>query len=227
MRIISIIPAYNEEKFIKKVVECCGKHSDVVVVDDGSNDQTSAMAESAGAVVLKHSKNLGKGAAIKTGLKYLLKNSYDAVILIDGDGQHDPSYIPQFVSILDDAKIVMGSRFKEKFPENMPIQRKLSNKITTRIIRYVTGYQITDSQSGYRLISSDIINLFVDIKYNDYVFESEMLYKASKMGIKIKEISIPCDYGTEKSYVTLKNALNYVIFIIIHLLMKLKGRIYH
>jgi len=224
MKIITIIPAYNESKFIKKVVKCSKKYSDVVVVDDGSDDNTGSVAENAGAVVLKHPKNLGKGAAIKTGLKFILESSYDIIVFIDGDGQHDPSYIPQFTSAMDDAQIVIGSRFKGKFPDNMPFQRKLANKLTTRIIRYVTGYEITDSQSGFRSISSDILNLFIDIKYDDYVFESEMLYKASKNNIKIKEIKIACDYGTEKSYVTLKNALNYVIFIIIHLLMKFKGR---
>lgn len=225
MKIITIIPAYNESKFIKNVVKCSKKYSDVVVVDDGSDDNTGSVAENAGAVVLKHPKNLGKGAAIKTGLKFVSKE-YDVVVLIDGDGQHDPSYIPHFIAAMKDVQIVIGSRFKEKFPDNMPFQRKLANKLTTRIIRYVTGYEITDSQSGFRSISADILNFFIDIKYDDYVFESEMLYTASKNNIKIKEIKIACDYGTEKSYVTLRNALNYVIFIITHLLMNFKGRFY-
>jgi len=187
MKIITIIPAYNESKFIKKVVKCSKKYSDVVVVDDGSDDNTGSVAENAGAVVLKHPKNLGKGAAIKTGLKFVSKE-YDVVVLIDGDGQHDPSYIPHFIAAMKDVQIVIGSRFKEKFPDNMPFQRKLANKLTTRIIRYVTGYEITDSQSGFRSISADILNFFIDIKYDDYVFESEMLYTASKNNIKIKNM---------------------------------------
>ena len=91
MKFLSIIPAYNEENTIKRVVEGVGNYSDVVVVDDGSIDETSSLAKEAGAIVIKHFRNKGKGAAIKTGVDYALENGYDILLLLDGDGQHDPA----------------------------------------------------------------------------------------------------------------------------------------
>jgi len=219
MKCITLIPAYNEEKAIERVVQCTRKYSDVIVVDDGSTDNTYHLANGAGAKVIKHERNRGKGAAIKSGLRKALKNDYDILILLDGDGQHDPDCIPLFLSSIEDNELVIGSRFKNGSPPNMPVQRKLSNKITTNIIKYATGYNLTDSQSGFRVISCDAAGLFLDIGYDDYVYESEMIYKASKNNIKIDETSIPCTYGDETSHVTKVHALKYVLFI-----MKLLGR---
>lgn len=214
MKIITIIPAYNEERAIKNVVKGALKYSDVLVIDDGSDDHTSEKAINAGARVIRHDKNMGKGAAIKSGLKNILKSGYNIIILIDGDGQHNPDYIPLLASYINGFEIVLGSRFRKGNPENMPIQRRASNKITTRLIRYVTGYELTDSQSGFRALSKDVSTLFLDIKYDDYVYESEMLYTASKNNIKIKEISIPSTYGLEKSHVSKIHVLRYILFII-------------
>lgn len=222
MKLITIIPAYNEENNIKRVIEGALKHSDVLVVDDGSNDNTFNLAKRAGVNVIKHEKNKGKGAAIKTGLKAALEDGYDILILLDGDGQHNPIHIPLLVSCINDAGLVIASRFKEGTPSNMPIQRRLSNVITTRIIRFITGYKITDSQSGFRAISSNVARLFLDIGYDDYIYESEMLYRASKNNIKIKEVSIPSTYGVEKSYVKAKHALKYIIFILRLLIRRIK-----
>lgn len=223
MKIITIIPAYNEEKHIKNVVEGALKYSDVMVVDDGSKDHTSNKALDAGAKVINHHKNLGKGAAIKSGINNALEFEYDILILIDGDGQHNPEHIPLLASFISEYGIVLGSRFKKKDPEYMPIQRRLSNKITTKLIRYVTGYRLTDSQSGFRAISKDSSRLFLDIKYDDYIYESEMLYIASKNNIKIKEIAIPSTYGLEKSYVSTIHVLRYMLFIMKLFARKLKN----
>ncbi|WP_236950981.1 glycosyltransferase family 2 protein [Methanobacterium subterraneum] len=94
MRIITIIPAYNEETAILNVVKGVKKYSDVLVVDDGSTDKTAILAKNVGATVIKHWKNIGKGAAIKTGLKSAIEDDYDFMVLLDGDGQHDPQCIP-------------------------------------------------------------------------------------------------------------------------------------
>jgi len=160
MNVITIIPAYNEEKTIKNIVNCALKYSDVLLVDDGSTDGTSKLAKDAGAKVIKHYRNRGKGAAIKTGLKEALYNDYQVIVLLDGDGQHDPRCIPQLVSYIGNAGIVIGSRFKDGAPEGMPLLRKLSNTLTTHFIRYMTGYQITDSQCGFRVISSNVVRFF-------------------------------------------------------------------
>ncbi len=214
MKCITLIPAYNEEDAIENVVRCALKYSDVLVVDDGSTDNTYDLAKNAGAEVIKHEKNMGKGAAIKSGLKNSLNVNYDVLIVLDGDGQHDPDCIPLFLSCIGDSELVIGSRFKKGNPENMPVQRKLSNKITTNLIKYATGYKLTDSQSGFRVMSRNAAGLFLDIKYDDYVYESEMIYRASKNNIKINEAPIPCTYGNEKSYVTKIHALKYILFIV-------------
>ena len=225
MKFITIIPAYNEEKAIKSVVECALKYGDVLVVDDGSDDNTYNLAKSADVKIVKHEKNRGKGAAIKSGLKEALNSNYDVLILLDGDGQHNPDCIPSFISNMDGNELVIGSRFKKGNPENMPVWRKLSNKITTNLIKFGTGYRLTDSQSGFRAISRNAAGLFLDIKYNDYLYESEMFYRAARHNIKVSEAPIPCTYGDEKSYVTKMHALKYILFISGLLGRKLKIRV--
>jgi glycosyltransferase involved in cell wall biosynthesis len=225
MKFVTIIPAYNEEKAIKSVVRCALKYCDVLVVDDGSSDNTYNLAKNTGAKIVKHEKNMGKGAAIKSGLKESLNNDYDVLVLLDGDGQHNPDCIPSFISRMDNNELVIGSRFKKGNPENMPVWRKLSNKITTNLIKFVTGYRLTDSQSGFRAMSRNAAGLFLDIKYDDYVYESEMIYRAAKHKIKVSEAPIPCTYGNEKSYVTKMHALKYALFIIKLLGRKLKTKV--
>lgn len=222
MKIITIIPAYNEGNIIKTVVEEALKYSDVLVVDDGSTDQTSALAREAGAMVLKHSQNRGKGAAIKTGLKKALNYDYHALVLMDGDGQHDPHHIPLLASGISEADMVVGSRFNEGAPEGMALQRRFSNNLTTKLMGYVTGYKLSDSQCGFRAISPQAARLFLDIPYNDYVYESEVLYLASKKKLLINEKPISCSYNGEKSYITGISIFNYIIFTLKLFLSKLK-----
>ncbi|MBI5680350.1 MAG: glycosyltransferase family 2 protein [Methanobacterium sp.] len=220
MRIITIIPAYNEEKAILGVIKKSLEYSDVLVVDDGSKDDTYNLAKKTGAQVIKHDKNRGKGAAIKTGLKKALKKNYEAYILLDGDGQHDPDNIPSFISSINGFGLVIGSRFIEGTPKNMPLSRRLSNRITTSLIKYVTDFEITDSQSGFRAISADAAEYFINIKHDDYAYESEMLYVASKSKIKVKEVGIDSIYQLEKSHITKIHVFKYVFFIIKLLIRK-------
>jgi len=221
MRIITIIPAYNEEKTIKDVISRVLKYSDVVVVDDGSSDQTFSLANETGVMVLKHPKNMGKGAAIKSGLEYAVKKDFDLIIHLDGDGQHDPRFIPQLVNGMNDVDILIGSRFHRAAPQNMPLHRRLSNLITTHLMRYLTGYAITDSQSGFRVISSKSAPIFLNIPYDDYVYESEVLYQAYKNNLLVDEKPIQCIYGEEKSYVRTRHVLHYMSFILRLLIHKL------
>ncbi|KAF5076442.1 Undecaprenyl-phosphate mannosyltransferase [anaerobic digester metagenome] len=225
MKLITIIPAYNEALDIKNVSKEALKYSDVLVVDDGSYDETYRLAEESGAMVVKHPKNMGKGAAIKTGLKIGLEKGYNVFVVLDGDGQHDPFYIPALTAAIDGAGIVIGSRFIGGVPENMPLQRKVSNALTTHLIKYVTGYTLTDSQSGFRVISKDAAKLFLDISYDDYVYESEMIHRASTNDLVIREAPISCRYGHEKSYITWINVLHYISFILKLILRKIKNRV--
>ncbi len=225
MRIITIIPAYNEENAIVQVVNCVKKYSDVLVVDDGSTDETSILAKNASAKVLNHNKNIGKGAAIKTGLECAIKDDYDLMVLLDGDGQHDPRCIPLLLDRMDGVDLLIGSRFLNMAPQNMPLQRRLSNGITTRLIRFMTGYHITDSQCGFRVISKKAAPFFVDISYNDYVYESEVLCKASENELVVAESPIQCIYGNEKSYVRARHVVHYVMFTLRLFVRKLLRRI--
>ncbi|MGA2677517.1 MAG: glycosyltransferase family 2 protein [Methanobacterium sp.] len=227
IEIVTVIPCYNEEEAIKEVVNNALKYSDVLVVDDGSTDKTSPLAVAAGAMIIKHQINLGKGAAIKTGLKKVLNDDYKIIILMDGDGQHNPQCIPLIASGIGKAKIIIGSRFINGNQPGMTIMRRLSNKLTTINLKSITGYQVTDSQSGFRAISSDIAHYFINIPYNDYIYESELIYQASKKNVIINEKSIPCTYKNEKSYITWINVLNYTLFLITLPLRELKWKIKH
>lgn len=212
MRIITLIPAYNEKEHIAEVVEKCLPYSDVVVIDDGSQDNTSVLARNAGAEILKHTLNKGKGAAIKTGLHFACEKEYHAIILIDGDGQHNPHDIPLLLSEINGFDLVIGSRFKKTSPANMPLQRRMSNKLTTFLMSNITGYHLTDSQSGFRALSIRAAKLFLNIEYDDYVYESEMIYQSCKHNLNLKEVPIPSQYGHEKSHITFRHALNYFLF---------------
>lgn len=225
MRIITIIPAYNEENTIEKVVDGVRKYSDALVIDDGSTDKTAILAKEGKAEVIKHDKNRGKGAAIKTGLNHAIRNDYDIIVLLDGDNQHDPRCIPRLLKGMDGVDVLIGSRFLNMPPQNMPLQRRLSNGITTHLIRFVTGYHITDSQCGFRVISKKAAPFFVDISYNDYVYESEVLCKASENKLVVREKPIECIYGNEKSYVKLRHVIHYIMFTLRLLVRKLLRRI--
>jgi glycosyltransferase involved in cell wall biosynthesis len=227
MEIITIIPSYNEEKTIKKIVHQALSYSDILVVDDGSTDHTSKLAVEAGARIIKHEVNLGKGAAIKTGIEKALDDDYKVIILMDGDGQHNPKCIPFLASGIGKAEMVICSRFIDGPPLGMTLMRRLSNKLTTNLLKIITGYQLTDSQCGFRAFSSDVAPFFLKIPYDDYAYESEIIYQASKNGVVIIEKPIPCFYKDEKSYITWINVLNYSLFLLKLFLRELKWRIKH
>lgn len=225
MKIITVIPAYNEEEAIENVVKGVKKYSDVMVVDDGSTDNTASRAEKTGAQIIKHKKNIGKGAAIKTGLERAIEDDYDLIVLLDGDGQHDPQCIPLLLDGMDGVDLLIGSRFLNMAPHNMPLPRRISNGITTSLIRFVTGYHITDSQCGFRVMSKKAAPFFTGISYNDYVYESEVLCKASENNLVVGELPIQCIYGNEKSYVRTRHVVHYLMFTLRLLVRKMLRRI--
>ena len=151
--VVAIIPAYNEEKALADVI---GKTLDyvdeVIVVDDGSSDKTSEVAVEAGARVIKHSVNLGKGEALKSGFKAIEGDSI--IITIDGDGQHNPNEIPDLVRpiIEDSADLVNGSRYMNGPEENTPAYRRVGQKVLDIATNISAGTKVTDSQSGFREI---------------------------------------------------------------------------
>ncbi len=211
MKILALIPAYNEEERIGKVVKKTLKYCDVIVIDDGSMDDTGKRAEEKGAFVIKHEKNRGKGDALITGFNYALKNNYDIIITLDADGQHDPSEIPNFLKKIDKYDIIIGARdFKE-----MPFPRRISNTITTFLLSLRTHQKIGDSQSGYRLIKTDALR-GLDFKTERFILESELLVRAK---CRIGNVRIKTIYAGEKSHINnLRDTIKFIKFLIQSLL---------
>ncbi len=187
---IVVIPAYQCEKTIAKVVKEAKKWVDtVIVIDDGSTDMTYKKAKDSGAEVIVHKKNLGKGAALRTGIKEALKKDKKAVIMLDGDGQHDPSYIPAFIQKWEKEKwdIIIGTRFGNK--DKIPRKRYLANKIGSAILSFFIRKKIEDTQSGFRLISTELLKKF-KLTSKGYTIEAEILIRGVHRGATIGYVNI-------------------------------------
>ncbi|MGB9937108.1 MAG: glycosyltransferase family 2 protein [Methanobacterium sp.] len=197
--ITAIIPAYNEEISIGSIVLSVKKYVDnIIVVDDGSTDKTIEIAELAGAEVIKHINNQGKGAALKTGFK-AVENS-DIIITIDSDGQHNPEDIKKLIKpIIDgEADIVNGSRYLTGKNENTPIYRRVGQTVLDKATNLGSGLKITDTQSGFRAFAVHTLPIF-RFYSSGFGIESEMLIDASKAGLKIKEVEIGVRYDVDCS----------------------------
>ncbi|MFA5090828.1 MAG: glycosyltransferase family 2 protein [Candidatus Omnitrophota bacterium] len=162
MKTIVIIPAYNEEARIGGVIRgIVGLDIglDIVVVNDGSFDGTCGCAKTEGAAVLNHPINMGYGAALQTGYKYALENGYDIVVQMDGDGQHDPKYIPYMLdaSSKEDVDVVIGSRFKQDSGYQAPVLRRLGMIFFGILVTLVTRRKTTDPTSGYQAIRRRVL----------------------------------------------------------------------
>lgn len=199
MKVCCIIPAYQESRAIDQVIRIAQKYcTHVVVVDDGSTDNTAKIAQDNGATVLRHPTNLGKGAALRTGFDYTVKRQYDVMITLDGDLQHNPHSIPRFLDkIKQGYDIIVGSRYKTQ-SEDMPFARKLSNLITTTVLRVFFKVPVTDSQSGYRAFKRRVLET-IPVRDNGFAAETEILIDAQRAGFLISEVPIATSYGDEES----------------------------
>ncbi len=190
MKILAIVPAKDEEKHIVAVVRGILEQGlPVVVVDDGSTDKTSQEAKQAGAIVLRNETSRGVGHARNMGCQYALSNDYDAIITLDGDGQHNPEEIPLFLN--READIVLGCRMNDL--EAMPYIRQLSNRLTSWAFSYFTGYKLQDTQCGFKLIRREVLNA-VSLNENGFLWDTECLIKAVKNGFTIEEVPIQTIY---------------------------------
>ncbi len=197
MKRIVCIPAYNEGHIIHKVITQCKKYADMVIVcDDGSSDNTSVEAESAGALVITHNKNKGKGAALRTLFDTAKKNNPDVVVTIDGDGQFLPEEIPKLMNPVLEKQIdiVIGYRFSDS--SEMPSYRQFGNKFLDKITNLASELPFRDTQSGFRAYSSLALTKIV-FSNNNFAADSEILINASKMGLKISEEKITVLYDVD------------------------------
>ncbi len=199
-KIAILIPAYNEEAYIRDVAKKCIPYNmDIIIVDDGSSDNTVSIIKNipqpknCKIVLIKHPKNLGKGQSLKTGFNYVIKNNYTGVITIDADGQHDTGEILKFLKKLQEENpdIIVGNRLKNT--KDMPFIRLATNVFTSWVISLLAGKKIRDVQSGYRYISSNILKK-IDLETGNFDTEPEILLKASWLGYKIKNILIRTIY---------------------------------
>ena len=210
-----IIPAYNEEACIKDVAKNVKKivNADVLVVNDGSKDNTYSEAKAAGVKVLDLPINLGIGGAVQAGYLYAYKNGYDFAFQLDGDGQHDPKYIDIMVEDLKnkEADMIIGSRFIEKTGYEQTFFRKIGNKCISFLIKILTGKKIYDTTSGFRGVNRDIIEIFSRKYPYDYP-EPETNMQLILQGKKVKEIPMEMKKReTGKSFVSPFKSIQYML----------------
>ncbi len=211
-----LIPSYNEAKTIGGIVkELKTKGYDVLVIDDGSFDDTSKVAAREGAIIISHAKNLGKGASIKEGFNFILKSTnYDTIVIMDGDGQHHPLDVGRFLEHAQkyNDDIIIGNRMG--YTKNMPRVRFITNKITSFLISAMCKQRIPDTQCGLRLLRRKLIDT-LHLSSSKYDTESEMLINAARQGFKIASIPIKTIYGGEKSEVhPVKDTVRFIILLV-------------
>ena len=205
VRVLALIPGYQEGPRIGSVVERARRHLPVLVVDDGSTDDTAEQAGAAGAEVLQQRPNQGKGAALRMGFRRALAEGYDAVVTLDADGQHDPDEIPRFLALLgpDGAQtaprpeLIVGRRDFAR----MPPVRRLSNALGGAVFSWAVGQPIPDNQSGYRLLGRRLMAAMTDSRETGFEFEVEMLAVCIRNRWPLVWVPISTIYAGEPSHV--------------------------
>lgn len=190
---LALIPALNAAPSIAAVVTASKREIEpVIVIDDGSTDATGAAARDAGAVVLRHEVNRGKGAALKTGFQYALERNYDGVVTLDADGQHLPAEISKFIRARAErgADLIIGGR-AHLFAQMLP-RRRMANRFSARSISFASGVSISDSQSGFRFYSARLLRE-LELRTDGFDLESEVIVRAGRSGLAIE--TIPIDLG--------------------------------
>jgi len=198
----ALIPAYLEERRIRGVVQDALKYIPaVVVIDDGSSDRTAVEAEAAGAIVLRHKKNLGKGMALNTGFAYAINEKFDYVITMDADGQHAPADIPRFVEAFRSIGVsaLVGSRMAD--PKGMPFIRKMTNRFMSWYLSWAMGQNVPDTQCGFRMYAAQVLP-HLATESNRYAAESETLLRLAAQKIKIGSVPVKVIYRDEKSKIS-------------------------
>jgi len=214
MNVCVIIPTFNEARNIASIVKKLKDYNlEVLVVDDGSKDNTAEIAIKSGAKVIRNPKNLGKGASLIKGFDYALKNNFDAVITMDGDGQHLPEEVPKFIQRAEqsESSIFIGNRMSDVY--SMPLVRKLTNRIMSFFISLIIKQKVPDTQCGLKLIKRKLLEK-LKLNTKHYETESEILFTAGRLGYKIESLPIHCVYLGEKSQINpLLDTIRFIRFI--------------
>ena len=199
-KIVAAIPCFNTEDSIRDVVSKSRRYVDqVIVVDDGSRDATGETARAAGALVVAHPVNRGYGESIKSCLKSAMENDADFLIILDGDGQHNPDELPFVLApvVRGEADLSIGSRFI-KWQTNMPRYRKFGIKVINFLCNFGAGVKVSDTQSGFRAYSRGILDS-LSLAEKGMGLSAEVLLKVRERQLNIKEVPISCRYHSESS----------------------------
>jgi len=230
LRLLAIVPAYNEAGMIARVVRDIQRQQpafDVLVVDDGSTDETVAEAEAEGAVVLRHPFNLGIGGAMQSGYKHALAHGYDVAVQVDGDGQHKPEYLPQMLEALrtgGEADMVYGTRFRGDPGYKVPFGRRLGNLIFSVVLSAITRQKITDPTSGFRMVNRRGIELFARDYPHDYP-EVEAILMLHNHRLRIHEVQVRMNArGFGRSSIDYPRAAYYMVKVMLALFVGLLRR---
>jgi glycosyltransferase involved in cell wall biosynthesis len=194
-----LIPAFQEERRIAEVVRQALQYvRDIIVIDDGSSDRTVDEATRAGAVVLRHGANKGKGAALQTGFAYAREKGFDLVITMDADGQHDPATLPDFLEayVRTGIPVLLGNRMGDQ--EHMPFVRRWTNRYMSWLLSRHLGQYVPDTQCGYRLYRCDAIP-GVSSESTGYAAESEILLLMARKGVRIDSVRLAAIYNDSRS----------------------------
>jgi glycosyltransferase involved in cell wall biosynthesis len=218
MRVGAVIPARNAGGTIAAVVRGLRDtlpDAVVIVVDDGSSDDTAVRATQAGARVLRHAVNQGKGVALQTGFDEAVRLGVDAALALDADGQHDPAWAPRLLGGLAQADVVVGSRLLSR--SGMPWLRRVTNDVTSWWVSRLARTLIEDSQSGYRAIRSTVLRR-VRPAARRFEYESEFLVAAARAGFRIAAVPIPTLYNAPGSHIRpVHDTVRFVGFVLRHL----------
>jgi glycosyltransferase involved in cell wall biosynthesis len=205
-----LVPAHNESARIGAVVAAALRSLPVLVVDDGSTDDTAQVAVAAGATVVVQSPNQGKGAALRAGFRWAIEQDIEAVVTLDGDGQHDPAEIPGFCGAYarrtvggDPTELIVGQRHFSA----MPPVRRLANTLGTLVLSAALGRWIPDNQSGYRLIGRRLMNAMLDSHEDGFALEVEMIAVCLRERWPIQWIPVRTIYGDETSHIESRHHL--------------------
>jgi glycosyltransferase involved in cell wall biosynthesis len=216
------IPAFNEELTIARVVLGAQKHANIVVVcDDGSSDLTAQIAERLGAIVIRHERNSGYGAALQSLFKQAKALNADILVTLDSDGQHNPEEIPLLVKPIEkgDAEVVLGSRFKdENGTADMPPYRKLGVRLITKLSNGSSKNAVSDSQSGFRAYSRAALEQLRGISENGMSASIELLRAVQKSGLKVSEVPISCKYSNVGVKTSTENPITHGIGLIMSII---------
>lgn len=225
MKCLLIIPAYNEAENIEKVVNNIVENYpqyDYIIVNDGSNDNTEKICLKNGYHVLNLPINLGIGGAVQTGYCYARDNDYDVAVQIDGDGQHDVSFLAEMIKLIESgqADVVIGSRFVEKEGFQSSKIRRIGIKFLSGLAKILTGVRVKDITSGYRAVNRMFINIFAEDYPSDYP-EPEAMVIAAVYGGKIREYPVVMrERENGESSITLKKSVYYMTKVTIAMMIR-------